>query len=70
MILILGTSSYEQGTNPVIDWLIHYKAAFIKITIEDLFTNFEDMIWYNDIRYHYCKHACICRRCNSYGRIF
>jgi hypothetical protein len=43
MILILGTSSYEQGTNPVIDWLIHYKAAFIKITIEDLFTNFEDI---------------------------
>jgi hypothetical protein len=43
MILILGTSSYEQGTNPVIDWLIHFKADFIKITMEDVFVNFENI---------------------------
>lgn len=44
MILILGTSSYEQGTNPVIDWLIHLKADFIKITIEDVFINFTNVV--------------------------
>ncbi|QHI36884.1 hypothetical protein IMCC3317_22540 [Kordia antarctica] len=43
MILILGTSSYEQGTNPVLDWLIYLKADFIKLTIEDVFINFEDI---------------------------
>ncbi|WP_413513782.1 hypothetical protein [Myroides odoratus] len=37
MILILGSSNYEQGTDPVIDWLIFYKAPFLKITLNDLF---------------------------------
>jgi len=37
VILILGTSGFEQGTNPVVDWLIHLGANFTKITTEDLF---------------------------------
>lgn len=38
MILVLSYSSYEQGTDPVIDWLLYYRASFIKLTFEDLFT--------------------------------
>ncbi|MEL6926492.1 MAG: hypothetical protein AAFO94_20790, partial [Bacteroidota bacterium] len=37
MILILGADSYEQGTNPVIDWLNYYKADFLKLSINNLF---------------------------------
>ncbi|WP_080778350.1 ATP-grasp domain-containing protein [Chryseobacterium phocaeense] len=37
MILILGSHHYEQGTDPVIDWLIYYKVPFLKITLNDLF---------------------------------
>ena len=37
MILILGSHYHEQGTNPVIDWLLYYKANFIKIATHDLF---------------------------------
>ena len=36
MILVLSFDCYEQGTDPVIDWLLYYKANFIKITIQDL----------------------------------
>lgn len=36
MILVLSFDHYEQGTDPVIDWLIYYKADFMKITIQDL----------------------------------
>lgn len=39
MILILGSDTYEQGTNPVIDWLIYYKANFLKLTIGALYSN-------------------------------
>ena len=35
MILILSFDEYEQGTDPVIDWLLYYKAEFVKITVED-----------------------------------
>lgn len=35
MIAVLSYDWYEQGTDPVIDWLIYYKADFIKITIQD-----------------------------------
>ncbi|WP_259015539.1 hypothetical protein [Emticicia fluvialis] len=38
MILVLSYSSYEQGTEKVIDWLLHKKANFIKVTIEDLYS--------------------------------
>lgn len=38
MILILGSDTFEQGTNPVIDWLIYYKAHFLKITEADFFS--------------------------------
>ena len=38
MILILGSDTFEQGTNPVIDWLIHYKANFLKLTASELFS--------------------------------
>ncbi len=36
MILVLSFDHYEQGTDPVIDWLIYHKADFVKVTIQDL----------------------------------
>lgn len=36
MILIFSNKEYEQGTDPVVDWLLYYKADFLKITIDDL----------------------------------
>lgn len=36
MILILGSPGFEQGTDPVIDWLIHYQVDFLKLTVEDI----------------------------------
>lgn len=36
MILILSYKAYEQGTDPVIEWLLYYKYPFKKITIEDI----------------------------------
>lgn len=36
MILLLGSSGFEQGTDPVLDWLIHYQADFIKLTVADI----------------------------------
>jgi glutathione synthase/RimK-type ligase-like ATP-grasp enzyme len=38
MILALSYNTYEQGSDPVIDWLLHYKANFLKVTLEDLTT--------------------------------
>lgn len=35
MILILSQDAYEQGTDPVISWLLHYKANFLKISVGD-----------------------------------
>ena len=39
MILALSFDHYEQGTDPVIDWLIYHKADFVKVTIQDFNTN-------------------------------
>lgn len=39
MILILTFKEYEQSTDPVVDWLLYYKAPFIKIFLEDLLTS-------------------------------
>ncbi|CAL2081060.1 hypothetical protein [Tenacibaculum sp. 190524A02b] len=36
MILVLSFDYYEQGTDPVIDWLLYHKADFVKVTIQDL----------------------------------
>ena len=36
MILILSHKSYEQGTDPVSEWLLYYKYPFRKIVVEDL----------------------------------
>ncbi len=36
MILVLSFDIYEQGTDPVIDWLLYLKAPFLKISINDL----------------------------------
>lgn len=36
MIIVLSFNNYEQGTDPVLDWLLYYKANFVKITIQDL----------------------------------
>ena len=36
MILILSHTAYEQGTEPVLDWLLAYNAPFLKISSTDL----------------------------------
>ncbi len=36
MILLLGSSGFEQGTDPVIDWLLQYQADFVKLTVADI----------------------------------
>ncbi|MGG5576622.1 hypothetical protein ACPDHL_04670 [Myroides sp. C15-4] len=36
MILILTTKYYEQGTTPVVDWLIYSRTPYIIIHYEDL----------------------------------
>ncbi len=36
MIVILSYDWYEQGTDPVIDWLLFYKVPFVKVTFQDL----------------------------------
>lgn len=36
MIIVLTFDLYEQGTDPVVDWLLYYNADFIKVTIQDL----------------------------------
>ncbi len=38
MILVLSFDSYEQGTDPVIDWLLYYKADFVRVSLSDLVT--------------------------------
>jgi hypothetical protein len=39
MILILSyTSIYEQGTDPVLDWLIRYRVEFMRLSVSDIFT--------------------------------
>lgn len=37
MILILSFNDYEQCTDPVIDWLLYYKATYVKLTQQDLY---------------------------------
>lgn len=57
MIVVLSYNWYEQGTDPVIDWLIYHKANFVKITIQDLLNKTENCrinintgeIWINGI---------------------
>lgn len=39
MILILSHKEFEQGTDPVIDWLLCKKARFTKLTIHDLLSD-------------------------------
>ena len=36
MILILSYKAYEQGTDPIIEWLLYYNYPFKKVVIEDL----------------------------------
>lgn len=36
MILVLSYRSYEQGTDPVIEWLRFYEHPFLKLSLEDL----------------------------------
>ena len=38
MILVLSYNTYEQCTDPVIEWLRFYKAEYIKVNIQDLIT--------------------------------
>ncbi|WP_029286856.1 hypothetical protein [Pedobacter sp. R20-19] len=35
MVLILSFKKFEQGTDPIIDWLIHFNVRFLKLTIDD-----------------------------------
>lgn len=44
MILVLSYDFYEQGTDPVIDWLLYYNANFVKITIQDLINKDSDVV--------------------------
>lgn len=43
MIIVLSYDEYEQGTEPVIDWLINLNANFIKVTIKNLFNPAHEM---------------------------
>jgi hypothetical protein len=36
MIVVLTHSYFEQGTDPVVDWLLFHKQSFIRICVEDL----------------------------------
>lgn len=54
MIVILSYSSYEQGTEGVIDWLVYYKAKFLKITHEDFYQKDKEiLININDRKVYY-----------------
>ena len=44
MILVLSYDTYEQGTDPVISWLLHYQVPFIKVSLADLL--------YGKVRYY------------------
>jgi RimK-like ATP-grasp domain len=44
MIIVLSYDYYEQGTEYVIDWLIHLKANFLKITFNDIYENKGDFL--------------------------
>lgn len=33
MILVLSYQKYEQGTDPVVDWLVHYDAPFVRLDL-------------------------------------
>ncbi len=53
MILILSHEEYEQGTDPVIDWLLYHQAPFLKITLHDLVSgrvNYQIDITNRDVR--------------------
>jgi ATP-GRASP peptide maturase of grasp-with-spasm system len=43
MILFLSSDSFEQGTDPIIDWLIYYKADFVKLTVSDIYNENADV---------------------------
>lgn len=36
MILILSYDQYEQGTDPVIDWLLYYRKDFLRVSLSDI----------------------------------
>jgi len=52
MILILSYKDYEQGTDPISEWLLYYKYPFRKITIED-FTYIFSHFKFSDRRGYY-----------------
>lgn len=39
MVLILSFKGFEQGTDPIIDWLLHFDVKFIKLTIDDFISS-------------------------------
>lgn len=39
MILVLSYKGFEQCTDPVIDWLLHYKRDFLKLSINDIYND-------------------------------
>jgi hypothetical protein len=39
MILVLSYDGFEQGTDPVIDWLLYYQADFVKVTVRDFYSH-------------------------------
>lgn len=64
MILILGSDTFEQGTDPVIDWLLSLKADFLKITLDDFFKNFNHLNIDIDQKKIYYKNDCLNDRVN------
>src|SRR3546814_18191858 len=36
MILVLSSDMYEQGTDPVVDWLAYYGAPFLRLSMGQL----------------------------------
>ncbi|MBT9395463.1 hypothetical protein KLP40_20025 [Hymenobacter sp. NST-14] len=48
MILVLGYDSYEQGTDPVLSWLLHYQVPFLKVSLHDLIASRVD--YYIDVK--------------------
>ncbi|QNK62323.1 hypothetical protein H7F33_17535 [Pedobacter sp. PAMC26386] len=54
MILVLSYKKFEQGTDPVVDWLIHYNADFMRVSVDDIASvqqNYTVDIYNDDIIY-------------------
>lgn len=53
MILVLSLFSYEQCTDPVVDWLLYYKVDFMKLTLKDLYADSKILFDINNRKLYY-----------------